>query len=79
MQTIPDGVEVVASSSDAARLASPPLLIVDAVAGFLDSRGLGAGPLSWSRIGDGQSNVTYRIQRGQEVFVLRRGPRPPPP
>ncbi len=79
MQTIPDGVEVVASRADAARLDSPPLLIVDAVAEFLDSRGLGVGPLSWSRIGDGQSNVTYRIHRGREVFVLRRGPRPPLP
>lgn len=79
METIPDGREVVASSADAARLDSPPLLIVDAVAGFMDSRGLGAGPLSWSLIGDGQSNVTYRIQRGQEAFVLRRGPRPPLP
>jgi len=79
MKTIPDGREVVASSADAARLDSPPLLIIDVVAGFLDSRGLGAGPLSWSRIGDGQSNVTYRIQRHREVFVLRRGPRPPLP
>ena len=79
MQTIPDGVEVVANHADAERLDSPPLLIVDAVAEFLDSRGLGVGPLSWSQIGDGQSNVTYRIHRGREVFVLRRGPRPPLP
>jgi aminoglycoside phosphotransferase (APT) family kinase protein len=79
MQTIPDGVEVVASLSDAGQLDSPPLLVVDAVVGFLDSCGIGAGPLSWSRIGDGQSNVTYRLQRGREVFVLRRGPRPPLP
>ena len=79
MQTIPDGLEVVGSRAEAARLDSPPLLIVDAVAEFLDSRGLGAGPLSWSRIGDGASNVTYRIDRGRDVFVLRRGPRPPLP
>ena len=31
----------------------------------------------WERIGDGQSNITYRIIRGGESFVLRRGPRPP--
>lgn len=79
MVTIPDGLEVVASRADAVRLDSQPLLIVDAVTEFLDSCGLVAGPLSWSRIGDGQSNVTYRIQRGGEVFVLRRGPRPPLP
>ena len=79
METIPDGFEVVASHADAARLGLPPLLIVDAVAEFLDSHGLGAGPLSWSRIGDGASNVTYRIRRGRDVFILRRGPRPPLP
>jgi len=79
MLTIPDGVEVVRSRADAARLASPPLLIIDAVEGFLDAQGLGAGPMRWARIGDGQSNVTYRIERGAEVFVLRRGPRPPLP
>ncbi|KFF60261.1 aminoglycoside phosphotransferase [Cryobacterium sp. MLB-32] len=79
MLNVPDGVEVVRSRADAARLASPPLLIVDAVEEFLDARGLGAGPLRWARIGDGQSNVTYRIERGVEVFVLRRGPRPPLP
>jgi len=79
MQTNPDGVEVVATRSDSEQLALPPLMIVDEVVGFLDSCGLGAGPLSWSRIGDGQSNVTYRLQRGSEVFALRRGPRPPLP
>lgn len=79
MHTAPDGVEVVASRTDAAQLGSPPLLILDAVEDFMDARGLGAGRLSWGRIGDGQSNITYRLQRGSEVFVLRRGPRPPLP
>ena len=79
MTTIPDGIEVVATRTDAEGLARDPLLIVDAVTAFLDSRGLGAGPLSWSRIGNGQSNVTYRICRGNDAFVLRRGPRPPLP
>ncbi|KGJ75153.1 aminoglycoside phosphotransferase [Cryobacterium roopkundense] len=76
---IPDGVEVVQSRADAAQLASPPLLILEAVEKFLDAQGLGSGPLRWARIGDGQSNVTYRIERGTDVFVLRRGPRPPLP
>jgi aminoglycoside phosphotransferase (APT) family kinase protein len=79
MKTIPDGIEVVATHAEAEKLSSPPLLIVDAVAEFLDSRGLGSGPLSWARIGEGQSNVTYQIRRASEVFVLRRGPRPPLP
>ena len=79
MRNAPDGVEVVANYADAARLDLPPFLILDAVEKFMDAKGLGIGPLSWCRIGDGQSNVTYRLQRGIEVFVLRRGPRPPLP
>lgn len=79
MPTIPAGEEVVATRAEAGRLQSPPLLIVESVTEFMDSQNLGSGPLSWSRIGDGQSNITYRIQRGLDVFVLRRGPRPPLP
>jgi aminoglycoside phosphotransferase (APT) family kinase protein len=77
--SVPDGTEVVATRAEADKLASPPLLILDAVTAFLDEHNLGSGPLSWAQIGDGQSNVTYRIQRGSDVFVLRRGPRPPLP
>jgi aminoglycoside phosphotransferase (APT) family kinase protein len=79
MHTVPDGFEVVANAAEAARLVSPPLLVVDSVTAFLDSEGLGTGPISWVRIGDGQSNVTYAIRRGRQVMVLRRGPRPPLP
>ena len=79
LQSVPDGREVVATAADAAALPRPPLLILDAVTAFLDQHGLGSGPLSWAQIGDGQSNITYRLERGGEVFVLRRGPRPPLP
>ena len=79
MQTVADGLETVRTSAEAAALPSPPLLVLDPVREWLDARGLGAGPLAWERIGDGQSNITYRIQRGQDSFVLRRGPRPPLP
>jgi aminoglycoside phosphotransferase (APT) family kinase protein len=79
MLMTPDGQEVVASRADAAAQEPEPLLIVESVIEFMDSKNLGSGPLSWCRIGDGQSNITYRIQRGSEVFVLRRGPRPPLP
>ncbi|MES2169800.1 MAG: phosphotransferase family protein [Actinomycetota bacterium] len=75
----PDGIEVVATVDDAHRLPLPPLLIVDEVQQYLDREGLGRGPIEWSRIGDGQSNITYRIRRGDDQFVLRRGPRPPHP
>lgn len=79
MWTVPDGVEVVATRRDAEALTSPPLLVLEAVTDFLDQHGIGRGELAWQRIGDGQSNVTYRIRRGHEEVVLRRGPRPPLP
>ncbi|RFA08524.1 phosphotransferase family protein [Subtercola boreus] len=79
MTTTPDGTEVVASRAEALQLPSPPLLIVDSVTQFLDDNALGDGPIDWQRIGDGQSNITYRIDRGAETFILRRGPRPPLP
>jgi len=75
----PDGVEVVATAAEAANLERPPLLVLDAVEAFLDSHGLGSGPIAWRRIGDGQSNVTYLLRRGETDLVLRRGPRPPLP
>ena len=57
-----------------------PLLILENVEAFLDAHGLGAGPLTASRIGDGGgSNFTFLIERGHERLVLRRPPRPPLP
>lgn len=78
-QTNPDGVEVVRTTEEARKLPAPPLLILDSVTAFFDEHGLGTGPLVWERIGDGQSNITYRIQRNGQTYVLRRGPRPPLP
>ncbi|MBS1843211.1 MAG: phosphotransferase family protein [Actinobacteria bacterium] len=49
-------------------------LQLDAVRGFLDSAGLGAGEVRAERIGDGHSNLTYRLERGDESFVVRRPP-----
>lgn len=46
---------------------------------FLEARGLGSGPVSAERIGEGQSNVTFRVRRGAADLVLRRGPKPPLP
>jgi aminoglycoside phosphotransferase (APT) family kinase protein len=79
MTSVPDGVEVVATKADGAGLALPPLLVVESVTDYLDSQRIGSGPIEWERIGDGQSNITYRITRGDESIVLRRGPRPPHP
>ncbi len=79
MITIPDGVEVVATRADAARLTLPPLLDVESVTDYLDRHHIGSGDIAWERIGDGHSNITYLITRGDESVVLRRGPRPPHP
>lgn len=79
MIRVPDGIEVVATAADAAGLDRPPLLVLDRVQEFLDEHGIGKGPLAWQRIGDGQSNITYLIEREDRRAVLRRGPRPPLP
>src|SRR5260221_623689 len=57
-----------------------PLLIVENVEAFLDAHGLGSGPVTATRIGDGGgSNFTFLLERGGERVVLRRPPRPPLP
>jgi aminoglycoside phosphotransferase (APT) family kinase protein len=57
-----------------------PLVVEENVAAFLDAHGLGAGPVTATRIGDGGgSNFTFLVERGGERFVLRRPPRPPLP
>jgi aminoglycoside phosphotransferase (APT) family kinase protein len=57
----------------------PPLLVLDPLEEFLDAHALGSGEIRASPIGEGHSNVTYLIERGEEEFVLRRPPRPPLP
>jgi aminoglycoside phosphotransferase (APT) family kinase protein len=57
----------------------PPLLVLEPLRAFLDEVGLGSGEIEVEPVGDGHSNVTYVIRRGDEEFVLRRPPRPPLP
>lgn len=71
--------EVARTQAQAEAMPMPPLLILDRVEEFLDASGLGSGPLHCSRIGEGASNVTFRIKRRGVDVVLRRGPRPPLP
>jgi aminoglycoside phosphotransferase (APT) family kinase protein len=51
----------------------------DALEPFLDAEGLGEGPITATPIGDGASNLTYRLERGGTRLVLRRPPPPPLP
>jgi aminoglycoside phosphotransferase (APT) family kinase protein len=67
---------IVDTPEEAAALELPPLLVRRPLEAFLDAHGLGAGPLDAEPIGEGHSNVTYRV-RGD--YVLRRPPRPPLP
>jgi aminoglycoside phosphotransferase (APT) family kinase protein len=72
-------MEIVATPADASELELAPLLVLRPLENYLDEQGLGTGPISATRLGEGHSNVTYLIRRGSEQFVLRRPPRPPLP
>ncbi|MEY2443199.1 MAG: hypothetical protein QOJ46_2625 [bacterium] len=69
--------DVVASRAAAAANAREPLLVLDALRAFLDAHGLGSGDVSAAPIGEGHSNVTYLVKRGDRELVLRRPPRGP--
>jgi aminoglycoside phosphotransferase (APT) family kinase protein len=70
---------IVDTPEEAAALALPPLLVRRPLEAFLDAHGLGRGPVEAEAIGEGHSNVTFAIRRGEEAWVLRRPPRPPLP
>lgn len=70
---------VVSNQSEALALPQAALLVIEPIEEYLDALGFGSGPLRWRRIGDGQSNITFLIERTGLSLVLRRGPRPPLP
>lgn len=62
--------------------AQPALLVVEPVIHFLAEAGVvdeSGAAVRVRRIGDGQSNLTYRLDVEGKTVVLRRGPRPPLP
>jgi aminoglycoside phosphotransferase (APT) family kinase protein len=71
--------DVVDTHQDARELDQPPLLVREPLEAFLDRVGIGSGPAGAERIGEGHSNVTYLVRRGDARVVLRRPPRPPLP
>ena len=75
--TAADESMVVASRAEAALRARPPLLILDEIVRLLDAHGIGAGPATAKRVGNGLSHITFRIQREGATVILRRPPRPP--
>ena len=71
--------EQVDTKAEAEELERPPLMVREPLAEWLDGEGIGEGPVEADRIGEGHSNVTYLIRRGDTRVVLRRPPRPPLP
>src|SRR5690349_21749812 len=71
--------DIVRTAEEGQANSRPPLLVLDPLEALLDRHGLAAGEIRTSPIGEGHSNVTYLVERGDEEFVLRRPPRPPLP
>ena len=71
--------DIVRTQEQGAANPRAPLLVLDPLEAFLDAHGLGSGPVDAQPVGEGHSNVTYAVRRGDARFVLRRPPRPPLP
>ena len=71
--------DVVDTPRDAAGLERPPLVVREPLEAFLDEQGIGSGRIEVERIGEGHSNITFLVLRGDARIVLRRPPRPPLP
>ena len=76
-QIAPD--DIVRTRDESVPTAREPLVVVEPLAAFLDEHGLGEGEPEFTPVGEGHSNVTYAVQRGDARFVLRRPPRGPLP
>ena len=72
-------MDVVDTAEEAAGLELPPLVVREPLEAFLDEHGIGSGRLEAERIGEGHSNITFLLRRGDARVVLRRPPRPPLP
>jgi aminoglycoside phosphotransferase (APT) family kinase protein len=84
MTVAPAPDDIVRSHAEAAANERPPLLVVEPLAAFLDENGLGgsgsgSANLEVEPLGEGHSNVTYLVRRGDRDVVVRRPPRPPLP
>ena len=71
--------DVVDTPEESAEQELPPLVVRRPLEDYLDEHGLGSGAVEVERIGEGHSNVTFLVRRGDTRLVLRRPPRPPLP
>jgi aminoglycoside phosphotransferase (APT) family kinase protein len=76
-QIAPD--DIVRTHDEASANERPPLLVTEPLEAYLDAQGLGSGAVEAEPVGEGHSNVTYVIRRGDWEAVIRRPPRPPLP
>jgi hypothetical protein len=58
--------EIVETHEEAAGQDLAPLLVRKPLEDYFDSQGLGEGPILAERIGEGHSNVTFLITRGDD-------------
>jgi aminoglycoside phosphotransferase (APT) family kinase protein len=66
---------IVRDAAEAAGLEFGAALVLDPLREFLDAAGLGADEIEASELGDGHSNLTFLLRRGEDRIVLRRPPR----
>jgi hypothetical protein len=66
---------IVREAAEAARLEFGAAIVLDPLREFLDAAGLGAGEIEASELGDGHSNLTFLLRRGDDRIVPRRPPR----
>lgn len=71
--------DVVATRAAIGPGAREPLVVLDGLSAFLDAHAIGSGTPELAAIGDGHSNVTLAVTRGDARAVLRRPPRGPLP
>jgi len=71
--------DVVDTTEESAQLERSALLVREPLERFLDGHGIGSGRVQAERIGEGHSNYTFLVRRGDARVVLRRPPRPPLP
>jgi aminoglycoside phosphotransferase (APT) family kinase protein len=71
--------DIVRTHEEGAQNERDPLLVTEPLEAFLDEHGIGAGPIEAEPVGEGHSNVTFVVRRGDAEVVLRRPPRGPLP
>jgi aminoglycoside phosphotransferase (APT) family kinase protein len=71
--------DIVRTHDEGAQNERDPLLVTEPLEAFLDAHGIGEGPIEAEPVGEGHSNVTFVVRRGDAEVVLRRPPRGPLP